>query len=90
MEGVLLVDASNAFNSLNRKVALLKMRYVCPALETVLTNCYQSQIHLFVSGGGEVLSKEGTTKGDPLGMVMFSLSMVPLITRLMKDVEATF
>ena len=39
MEGVLLVDASNAFNSLNRKVALLNMRYVCPALETVLTNC---------------------------------------------------
>ena len=40
MEGVLLVDASNAFNSLNRKVALLNMRYVCPALETVLTSCY--------------------------------------------------
>ena len=41
-------------------------------------------------GGGEVLSKEGTTQGDPLGMAMFSLSMVPLITKLMEKAEATF
>ena len=85
MEGALLVDASNAINSLNRKVALLNMRYVCPALETMLTNCYQSPIRLFVSGGGEVLSKEGITQGDPLGM-----ALVPLITKLMEEVDATF
>ena len=66
------------------------MRYVCPALEIVLTNCYQSPIRLFVLGGGKVLLKEGTTQGDHLGMVMISLSMVPLITRLMEEVEATF
>ena len=88
-EGVLLVDASNAFNSLNRKVALLNMRYVCPALETVLTNCYQVPLCLFVAGGGEILSKEGTAQGDPLGMAMFALSMVPLIARLTKESEAT-
>ena len=43
-----------------------------------------------MSDGGEVLSKEGTTQGDPLGMAMFSLSMVPLITKLMEETEATF
>ena len=43
-----------------------------------------------MSGGREVLSKEGTTQGDPLGMTMFSLSMVPLITRLMEEVKAMF
>ena len=85
MEGALLVDASNAISSLNRKVALLNMRYVCPALETMLTNCSQSPIRLFVSGGGEVLSKERTTQGDPLGM-----ALVPLITKLMEEVDATF
>ena len=78
-EGVLLVDASNAFNSLNRKVALLNMRYICPALETVLTNCYQVPLRLIVAGGGEI----------PLGMAMFALSMVPLIARLTKESEAT-
>lgn len=87
-EGVLLIDASNAFNSLNRKVALLNMKYVCPALETTLMNCYQSPVRLFVSGGCEILSKEGTTQGDPLGMAMFALSMVPLIKKLMEKCES--
>ena len=58
VEGALLVDATDAFNALNRKVALQNMKYVCPALETVLTNCYQSPIRLFVSGVGEILSKK--------------------------------
>ena len=89
MEGVLLVDASNAFNSLNRKVALLNMKHVCPALEVALTNCYQNPSRLFVSGGGEILSREGTTQGDPLGMAMFSLAMVPLIIKLMEQSEST-
>ena len=87
-EGVLLIDAINAFNSLNRKVALLNMKFVCPALETILVNCYQSPVRLFVSGGGEILSKEGTTQGDPLGMAMFALSMVPLIKKLKEKCES--
>ena len=36
IEAVLLVDASNAFNSLNRKAALQNIQYVCPALAMVL------------------------------------------------------
>ena len=89
MDGVLLVDATNAFNSLNRKVALANMRQVCPALETVLTNCYQSPTRLFVSGGGEIASREGTTQGDPLGMAMFAPAMVPLINSLKERAART-
>ena len=51
-------------------------------------NCYQSPARLFVSGGGEILSKEGTTQGDPLGMAMFALSMVPLIKKLKEKCES--
>ena len=43
-QGVLLADAENAFNSLNRKVALHNIFYVYPALATVLNNCYQTQV----------------------------------------------
>ena len=64
VEGVLLVDASNAFNLKNRKVAISNMKHICPALETILTNCYQSPTRLFVTGGGEILLREGTTQGD--------------------------
>ena len=29
-DGILLVDASNAFNSINRKVFLHNVQYICP------------------------------------------------------------
>ena len=35
-EGALLVDASNAFNSLNRRTALLNMFHLCPQLAITL------------------------------------------------------
>jgi len=87
-QGVLLVDAENAFNSLNRKVVLHNIVYVCPALATVLNNCYQTPSRLIVPGGGELLSKEGITQGDPLGMAMFALSIVPLILKLSETGES--
>ena len=34
-EGVLLVDASNAFNSLNRAVALQNIRQLCPSFAPI-------------------------------------------------------
>jgi len=40
-EAVLLVDASNAFNSLNRKAALLNIKHTCPTLATILINSYR-------------------------------------------------
>ena len=79
--GVLLVDATNAFNSLHRKTAIHNMKFICPALATVLANTYQSPVRMFISGG-EVLSCEGTTQGDPLSMAMYALAITPLIRRL--------
>ena len=39
-EGLLLVDASNAFNQLNRQAALHNISTLCPPLATVLQNTY--------------------------------------------------
>ena len=49
-EAVLSVDASNALNSLNRKVALRNVFILCPALATVLINIYRADVPLYIDG----------------------------------------
>ena len=80
-EAVLLVDASNAFNSLNREAALHNIRYTCPPLANVLINIYREPTELFVDGQ-TLLSQEGTTQGDPFAMPFYALATVPLIHHL--------
>ena len=75
--GVLLVDAANAFNNINRQVALHNIRQLCPSIATALTNTYRTKTALFIDG--EVLySEEGTTQGDPLSMAFYALATIPL------------
>ena len=80
-EAVLLVDASNVFNSLNRDAALHNIRHVCPSLSTVLINIYRNATELFVDGS-TLFSEEGTTQGDPLAMPMYAMATIPLINQL--------
>ena len=54
---------------------------MCPSLAQVLTNTYQAPVRCVVQGGGEILSTEGTTQGDPLAMAMYAFAMRPLIDR---------
>ena len=79
-EAVLLVDASNAFNALNRKAALHNVARLCPSLATTLRNVYKEDATLFVDGES-VMSREGTTQGDPLAMVFYAIATLPLIKR---------
>ena len=80
-EAILLVDATNAFNSLNREVALQNVIHVCPSIAPAIVNTYRSHSHLCVDG--EILySQEGTTQGDPLAMAMYAIATLPLIHRL--------
>ena len=80
-EAILLVDAANAFNNLNRSVALRNIHSMCPPLAKILTNCYRNSSMMFVQGE-TLLSCEGTTQGDPLAMAMFALASVPLIKKI--------
>jgi hypothetical protein len=80
-EGVLLVDASNAFNNLNRKAALVNAINLCPSIAKVLVNTYRSDPNLFIDGEC-IQSKEGTTQGDPLAMAMYAIATLPLIHQL--------
>ena len=72
-EGMLLIDATNAFNSLNRAVALHNIQRLCPAFSTILVNTYRHPASLFV---------DGDVQGDPLAMPFYALATVPLIQKL--------
>ena len=86
-DGVILVDATNAFNCMNRKLALHNKSILCPSVATYIRNTYSSPSRLFISGHGEILSAEGTTQGDPLSMPWFSINTSPLIEYLLAKVS---
>ena len=83
-EAVLLVDASNAFNSMNRGTALHNMQILCPELATYLINTYRSPPLLYVSNsdGMNIMSEEGCTQGDNAGMPFYACNTIPLISLL--------
>ena len=84
---VLLVDASNAFNALNRAAALHKVRISCPTIVTYAINAYRLPARLFILSGKELTSAEGTTQGDPLTMSLYAISVQPLISILQNSSE---
>ena len=81
-DAVLLIDASNAFNSLNKSAALHNIRILCPTLATFAINTYREPARPFITGGKEIKSAEGTTQGDPIAMGLYAVSLQPLITHL--------
>ena len=80
-EGMILVDATNAFNTLNRLVTLLNCDKICPAMSCILINTYRDNSQLFVDGQC-MMSKEGTTQGDLLAMAMYAIGTQPLLRKL--------
>ena len=49
-DAILLVDATNAFNALNCKAALINIHALCPSLAVVATNMYHNAADMHVEG----------------------------------------
>ena len=76
---VLLIDAENAFNSINCKVILHNLKFICPSISNYIINCYATTSRLFIVGGGDILSSERTTQGNPTALGAYALEILPLI-----------
>ena len=83
-EAILLIDAKNAFNVLNRRTALENVKALCPSLHVALQKSYTHPSHLYI-GKSTIVSKECTTQGDPIAMAMHGIAILPLISRLHYD-----
>ena len=84
-EAILLVDAENAFNNLNRKAALLNIKEICPPFYRYLQNTYQKPAKLIIPGEDKydiILSEEGSTQGDVAAMPLYGIGIKPLTDKL--------
>ena len=81
----LLVDFSNAFNSIDHGLLFLEARARIPAISAWLECCYGSQPLLFL-GDHTILSCSGVQQGDPLGPLPFALALHPLVEQIKREV----
>ena len=86
-EGVLLVDATNAFNSLNRKATVHNTKILCPSIAQYVENTYKEPTHLYMATRNNrqlanIIAEEGTTQGDPIAMAMYALGLSALLEEI--------
>ena len=89
-EAVLLVDAENAFNNINREAALQNIKELCPPFHQYLSNTYQTAAKLVIHGEDKydtIYSREGCTQGDVTAMAMYGIAVKPLIDKLSRAVN---
>ena len=71
-DGILLIDASNAFNRMNRSAALHNIQITCKKMALYVINTYRSPSRLFICG----------TQGDPLTISWYSVNTSIMIQNL--------
>ena len=82
-QGILLIDAKNAFNSLNRDLESRNIEKLCPSIITAIRNSYKTLTSLFINGT-TLQSQEGTTQGDPLATATYGIAISLLIDLIQK------
>ena len=83
-EAVVLVNAANAFNSVNPQVFLHKICIIFPPVATYTRNCYTLPSRLFIIRGTEIPSSEGATQGDPTAISLYAIATIPFVLMIME------
>ena len=90
IEAFIQVDADNAFNRINRTVALHNIKEICPPLHRYLFNHYQQAAKLVINSSDRqdcLYSDEGCTQGDVAAMALYALGIKPLVDALADSVD---
>jgi len=84
-----LLDASNGFNELSRFHMLWTIRHLWPRASRFAFNCYRFYSILIVRNLNQPItilhSKEGVQQGDPLSMLLYGITLTPLIKHLKNE-----
>ena len=57
---------------------------VCPSISIYVRNRYTLPSRLFITGGTEIKSSEGTTQSDPVAIPSYALSVIPLMLMILE------
>ena len=83
-EAILLIDAKNSYNVLNRQTELQNVKALFSSLHVALQISYNHPSHLY-NGKLTILSQEGATQGDTFAVAMYGITILSLISRLHND-----
>ena len=83
-EALLLIDASNAFNTLNKQAMMHNISVLGPTLATYVKNIYEIAPRLFVAKDLE-LKSEGTTQGDRIAMAAYAPGLSVLQSKISQN-----
>ena len=84
------MDENSQKKIASRNLALHNLRILCPELAIFTNNCYAAPARLFISGGQEIKSTEGTIQGDPTVMAMYAISILQLLDTRSKTKKISF
>ena len=84
--GTTLIDARNGFNELSCLAMLWTVQHRWPAGARFAFNFYRHWAQILLRQPGEppvtILSRESVTLSDPLSMVLYGITLVPLAEEL--------
>src|SRR5688572_12351369 len=83
------IDFTNAFNSLHRRDMLSAIRDRLPELYPFLFSAYASPSILHY-GSYTIFSNEGPQQGNPLGSLLFSSTIHPLLLSLQSEITVRY
>ena len=79
--GILQIDFKNAFNSVKRNNVLEAVAKFLPSVAPFASFCYSQHSHVHFNNI-YLMSQLGVQQGDPLGPLLFSLALWPIIKQI--------